>query len=195
MNLKRFTIISSIIMTLILATIITLSCIKVDNGLKIDNPSMIRIYANSSVPVEYSQEATPSKYKKALKVYNETTKLSIMDYMIAGRSLKIKPSQDIKEPPKYESWKEANKSNYFCFELIFDETQSVVVNIDGNTKVVEFTGLIMKVGKSRLGKEVALYFSTSTSDSKNYSKSPILITMDQNKLYNFIDDIAVSEEE
>ena len=71
----------------------------------------------------------------------------------------------------------------------------MVVNIDGNTKVVEFTGLIMKVGKSRLGKEVALYFSTSTSDSKNYSKSPILITMDQNKLYNFIDDIAVSEEE
>jgi len=195
MNLKRFTIISSIIMTIILVAIITLSCVKVDNSLKIDDPSIIRIYAKSSVPVEYSEEETPSKYNKVLKLFKATTKLSIMDYMISGRPLNMKPSQDINEPLKYETWKESNKSNYYYIELIFEEKQSIIVSIDGNTKVVEFTAFIMKVQKSRFGKEVALYPSTSTQDKKNYASGPILLTMEQNKLYNFIDKIAETNED
>jgi len=182
MNLKRFSIIASVIIGLIIATIITLSCIKVDSGLDIDNPSKIIVYAKNSVGVQYSMEETPSKYKKAKKCYEDMTNLSIFDYMVTGKSLKQKPSQDINQ--KYETWKESNKNTFYCVELIFKEKQSVIVTIDGKTKVVEFYALIMKVDKTTTSEEVAMYFSTSEGTSKSYSTSPILINAKQNKLYD-----------
>lgn len=184
MNLKRFSIISAVIIGLLIATLITLSCVKVNNGLSLDDPSKIIVYAKSTVGTEYSMEETPSKYKEAKKVYENITNLSVIDYMITGKSLKLEPGQDLKQ--KYATWKESNKSSNYCVELIFDKKQSIVVNVEGNTKVVEFYALIMMVEKSNLGREVAVYFSTSEGTSKSYSTSPILINAKQNKLYKLI---------
>lgn len=181
MNLKRFSIISAVIIGLIIATIITLACIKVDNGLSLDDPSKIIIYSKSTVGTQYSLEETPSKYRQAKKAYEEMTNLSVIDYMITGKSLKLEPSQDVKQ--KLDTWKETNKSNNYCVELIFDEKQSVVVSVDGDTKVVEFYALIMIVNKTTYSHEVAMYFSTSEGTSKSYTTSPILVKAKQNALY------------
>lgn len=181
MNLKRFSIISAVIIGLIITTIITLACIKVDNGLGLDDPSKIIFYSKSTVGTQYSLEETPSKYNKANKLYKEMTNLSVIDYMITGKSLKLEPSQDVNQ--KYDTWKDVNKSNNYCLELIFDEKQSIIVNVDGNTRVVEFYSLIMILQKSSNGKEAVMYFSTSEGTSKNYSTSPILVNAKQNDLY------------
>ena len=185
MNLKRFSIISAIIIGLLIATLITLACVKVDNGLSINDPSKIIVYTKSTVGTEYSEEKTPAKYKKVKKLYNEMTNLSVIDYMITGKSLRLEPSQDLDQ--EYPTWDNSkNKSNYYCVELIFDEKQSIIVNIDGNTKVIEFYALIMTIQKSNLSREVAVYFSTTEGTSKNYSSSPILINAKQNGLFEYI---------
>ena len=187
MNLKRFGIIASIIIVLIIATTIVLGCVKVNNGLDLDQPSKIVIYNKSSVGVEYTSETTPSKYNKVKEMYEEMTSLSVFDYMLNGISLNQQASQDLSQD--YATWKESNKSNNYCLELIFSEKQSVVVSINGNTKVVEFYALIMTIEESSHGKETALYFSTSSGTSKSYSTSPILVTAKQSKLYDYISNL------
>ena len=181
MNLKKFSIISSIIIGILIVTLVTLSLIRVDNGMTLDEPSKIIFYPKTTAGVHYTKEETPSKFNQAKKLYEEMTNLSVLDYMLAGKSLKQDPSQDVNQ--LYKTWTESNKTNSLCMELIFEEKQSVVINVDGNTKVVEFYGLIMMLEKTALGHEVAMYFSTSTGTSKSYSTSPILIHAKQTKLY------------
>lgn len=188
MNLKRFSIISAVIIGILIATLVTLSLIRVDNGLSLDEPSKIIVYSKTTVGKQYTEEETPSMYKKAKKLYEEMTNLSVIDYMVSGKSLRQEPSQDIDQ--HYDTWKESNKSSFNCVELIFDEEQSIIVNVNGNTKVVEFYALIMKVEKSATGREVAMYFSTSSGTSKSYSTSPILINAKQNDLYKLAESLV-----
>ena len=105
-----------------------------------------------------------------------------------GKNLKLEPSQDVKQ--KYSTWKESNKSDNYCMELIFEEKQSIIVTVDGNTKVIEFYGLIMVLNKTSNGAEVAMYFSTSEGTSKNYTTSPILVNAKQNGLYKLAASLA-----
>ena len=44
----------------------------------------------------------------------------------------------------------------------------------------------MKVEKTIIGHETALYYSTSTGSSKSYNKNPILVSTKQNAMYNFM---------
>ena len=191
MNLKRFSIISAVIIGILVTTLITLSFIKVDNSLNIDDPSKIIVYSKSTIGAQYSLETTPSKYKKAKKCYDSMTNLSVVDYMISGKNLKLEPSQDVDQ--KYSTWKESNKSNNYCVELIFDEKQSIIVTVDGNTKVIEFYGLIMMLNKTNNGGEVAMYFSTSEGTSKSYTTSPILLNGKQNALYKLAQSLEEKE--
>lgn len=191
MTIKRFSIIASIIIGIVLITSIVLSCVKIDNGLNIAQPDKIIIYKESSTGVEFSQEQRPGDFNKLNNLYKNSTRLSIMDHLLNGRNIKELPSQDLDE--EYGNWLVSNKENNYCVELIFDEKQSTVVEIEGNTKVVEFYGLIMIVEKSTLGHEVAMYFSNSTSSSKSYTKAPILISAKQNGLYKFIENFEIEE--
>ena len=191
MNLKRFSIFTSIIIAIIIATVITLSCIKIDNGLKTDEPVKFNLYAKTSVSTQYSKTETPSKFNEVNELYKEMTRLSLLDKTLTGRKMHAMPSQDIEQ--NYPTWKEANKSDYYCLEVIFEEKQSITVSIDGNTKVIDFYGLIMKVTKSTTSKEVAMYFSTSEGTYKSYSTSPILINANQSGMYKYIDKLAEKE--
>lgn len=192
MTIKKFTIFTSIIIGIIIVTSIVLGCVKIDNGLKFDEPQKFKVYAKSSIGLEYSKETTPSKYNELNNLYKEMTNLSIFKYMINGVGLDIEPGQDMAE--NEDSWLESNKSNYYCLEVIFEDKQSTVVNVNGDTKVVEFYALIMKVEKSVTGKEVALYFSTSEGSSKSYSKNPLLVMAKQNKVFKFIDKVSEKED-
>ncbi len=188
MTLKKFGIFTCIIVGIIVVLTVVLGCIKVNCGLDLADPDSIIVYANTSVGLEYSSDTTPSKYKKLNNLKNEMTNLSIMDYMFSGRSLSEKPSQDIDN--NYSKWVETNKTNGYCVELIYNDKQTVIVTIDGDTKVIEFYALIMTVEKSTLGHEVALYFSTTEGTSKSYQTNPILITAKQNKLLSYIKEIT-----
>lgn len=189
MTLKKFGIFTGIIAAIIVITTIVLSCIRVDCGLGL-TPDKIIVYSESSVGVEYTEETTPSRYNKLNSLLNSSTNLSIIDYMFRGVSLNSKPSQDIDN--EYSRWSENNKSNGYCVELIFNDKQTVIVSIDGDTKVVEFYGLIFMVEDSIASREVAIYFSTSEGSSKSYTTNPMLLNAKQNKLLSYL--IEINEE-
>lgn len=189
MSLKKFSIFTAIIVSVLVVLTIVLSCIKVDGGLNV-TPDKIIVYLENSSGItcydDSGNQRNKAHYAELLKRYNQMTKLSIMDYMLRGEIIDKNPSQDLDD--KYDSWSYANKSNYYCMELIFREKQSVVIKYNGDSKVVDFYGLIMKVEKSTLSHKVALYFST-TSDydtSKSYTSNPILINANQNSLYKYL---------
>lgn len=187
MTIKKFSIFTSIIVAIVLITTIVLSCVKVDNGLAVAEPSKIVVYKESSTGLELSMDKRPKDFKKANNYYEEMTNLSIIDHMLNGRKIKDMPGQDVDGDKG--TWKESYKTSGYCIELIFDEEQSIVVNCDGDTKIIEFYGLIMQVKKTTLGEETAIYFSTSTGSSKSYSGKPILVASKQNKLYKFINSL------
>ena len=114
MTLKRFTIISSIIVGIILVLSVVLSCIKVDRGVKVV-PDQFIVYNKTTAGTTYDEELRPTKYNKILNLYKNMTKLSIMDYMFKGRSLDTMAAQDLDN--NYGTWREDNKSKGLCLEL------------------------------------------------------------------------------
>ena len=189
MTLKRFSIIAAVIAGIIISLTIVLSCVKVNGNIS-GSPDKVIVYMEDTAGVtcydNASNQRNKAHYQELVKRYKSMTNLSIMDYMLRGKAVNTDPSQDLRD--KYDTWSYSNKSNYYCLELIYKNKQSVVVNVEGSTKVIEYYSLIMKVEKSTLSHEVAVYFST-TEDydaSKTYSASPILINANQNALYSYM---------
>lgn len=197
MNFKKFAIVASVFIGVVFTLMIVLGCIHVDNSFEIDEPSKIIYYVKSSVGVERTKSESPKVYENITEKFNKSIKLTVFDYMAKGLSLNAKPGQA--GSTDYSSYTATLKENGVCVEYIFSDKQSIVVEVDGNTKVVEFYSFIMEVKDSSRAKEVALYFSTSSGEYKDYanestSKYPILIVAKQNKLYNYIMSLVEDDE-
>ena len=187
---KKFSIIASIIASLIVVLVVVLGCVKVNNNLKIDDPDSILVYSKSTVAkAEYTSENSPSIYNKLKNLYNNMTNLSIFDYMLSKNDINTKPTQDIDN--EFKQWTNVNKENGYCVEFIYnvENKQTVVVTVDGDTKVVEFYGLIMQVEDNKGVQKIALYFSISTGSSKTYSDNPIVVLGKQNDMLKYINSL------
>ena len=191
MNLKKFSIISLIIIGIIAVTTIVLSCVKVNNPLEVDNPSKIIVYAeSSSALVTCTEKDRPSDYKKLVDGVKDMTNLSIFECMLNDYDLKRMASQNVdKEYPSFS--KSTLTSNNHCIELIFENKQEIIISCEGDTKVIEFYALIFTLEKSTSGQEIELYYSTSTDEYKTYTKTPILINAKTNKLLKLVKSIDV----
>ncbi len=183
MNVKKFSILTAVVVGVMLIITIVLGCVPINVPVS-PTPDQIVVYNMTSTGITYDKDQRPSKYEKLCKLYKNTTKLSIFDYMLKGQAVTKMPSQDINNT--LGNWTDDNKKNYVCIEVIFKETQNVVVEIDGDTKAIKFTSLIMKVEKTFSCHQVAVYFSTSTGSYHSYQTSPILIYAKQNKLFKYI---------
>ena len=187
MNLKRFSIISAIIVGLVLVATIVLSCVKIDNPLQIATAEKITVYSQTSAGVDFSMKDTPAKYKRLVKEIENMTKLTIFDCMLKDYDLKREPSQDVdKKYPTFDKSKTTTEK--YCVELVFDEEQEMKVVVDQDTKVIKFTALIFALSSENGGQELALYYSTTgvNEDYKTYTTQPILIKAKTNKLLEYI---------
>ena len=197
MTLKRFSIFTAIIAGIIIVLTVVLSCIKVDSGLGL-TPDKIIVYLEDSAGTTCYNNASDQRNQKhfdeIVKRYKKMTKLSLMDYMLHGNVVDTVPGQDY--DGEYDSWSYSNRQDNYCLELIFKDKQSVVVKIDGDTKVVDFYGLIMVVKKSNLSHLVAMYFSTNEDydTSKSYSNSPLLVQANQNSLLKYLEYMKTTQE-
>ena len=184
---KKFSIIATIVASLIVIMVVIFGCLRINNGLKIKDPDSIIVYAKSTVAVgEYSKDNAPETYETIKNLYNNLTNLTMFDYMLSKNSIDTKPTQDLKN--EFKQWTNTNKQSGYCVEFIYNvgNKQSVVVTVDGDTKVIEFYGLIMQVEESNDVQKIALYFSTSTGSSKTYSDSPIVVIGKQNELFKYV---------
>ena len=188
MNFKKFAIFSCVIVAIIAATMVVLGCIRVNSKLDIEEPTTFVYYLKTSVGLEKTKTDSPKIYNNLKKKVDEMTNLSIFDYMAKGISLKAKPGQDYDN--NFPPYRNLNKEEGFFLEMQYERTQTIVVEIDGNTKVVEFTGLMMQVKNSARASEVALYFSTSTGSSKSYKDNPIIIVAKQKNLYRYLNTLV-----
>lgn len=187
MNFKKFAIIASVFISVIIITMVVLACIPVNFELGVDEPKYFKYYVNSSTDGgEKSSEESPKIYNNLNKLFKKSTKLSVFDYMTKGLSLKAKPTQDTEK--KFSPYTTNMKEKNVCLEVVFENKQTVVVEIDGDTKVIEFYSLFMILNESSRAHEVALYFSTSTGSYKDYSSStePIVIVAKTNKLFDYV---------
>ena len=187
MNLKRFSIISAIIVGLVLVATIVLSCVKIDNPLQIATADKITVYSQTSAGVDFSMKDTPAKYKRLVKEVENMTKLTIFDCMLKDYDLKREPSQDVdKKYPTFDKSKTTTEK--YCVELVFDEEQEMKVVVDQDTKVIKFTALIFALSSENGGQELALYYSTTgvNEDYKTYTTQPILIKAKTNKILEYI---------
>lgn len=184
MSFKKFSIIASAIASFVLIVVIICGCLRVNNGLHLNDPDKILVYSKSTVAKEYSKDDTPKKYGELNNLYKNMTNLNLFDYMISKNDIFTKPTQDISN--NNGSWNNINKQNGYCLEFIYNKSQTIVVSVDGDTKVIEFFGLIMQVEENKGVKNIAMYFSTSTGSSKTYTDSPIVVIGNQNRLFNYI---------
>ena len=189
MNFKKFSIFASIIAALIVIMVVIFGCLRINNGLALKDPDSILVYAKSAVAKEYTEKDSPKIYGELKDLYNNMTNLNVFDYMLSKNDVNSKPTQDLDN--KFKEWTNTNKSNGYCLEFIFSDTnkQAVVVTVDGDTKVIEFYGLIMKVEENAGVQKVALYFSNSTGSSKNYSTNPIVVIGKQNNLFKYLNEL------
>lgn len=194
MTLKKFSIISAVIAVLLIAVVTVLACVRVDNGINVDEPTKILVYAKTSTPITYSEEETPKKFNELKKLYKEMTNLTILQHAVSGNKIKKQPAQDVEG--KNGNWTSSNKSSYNCIELKFDKEQKIIINVDGDTRVINFTALIMKIEDKKKVEEVAIYFSQTDveTDSKSYKSNPIIVKAQQNKLFEYIEKIAENKE-
>lgn len=187
MNFKRFAIIASVFIGLIIVTLTTLGCIHINNALEIEEPSKIVYYVKSAVGVTRTEKESPKVFNTIKEKFNKSTNLSVFDYMAKGISLKSNPTQDYNN--EFSPYSATLKENGVCLEFIYENKQSIVVEIDGNTKVVEFYSFIVEVKNSASANEIALYFSTSSGEYKDYDnagKNPIVIVAKQKSLHKYI---------
>ena len=188
MNFKKFSIIASIVAGLIVIMVVIFGCLKINNGLDINSPDSILVYKNSVVAEEYNNQETPKIYNELLNHYKNMTNLNMFDYMLSKNSVSTKPTQDLDN--QFKAWTNVNKQNGCCVEFLYNEKQTIIVTIDGDTKVIEFYSLIMQVSEKGGVQNIALYFSTSVGTSKTYSDNPIVVIGKQNQLLNYVNDLT-----
>ncbi|MBQ7466823.1 MAG: hypothetical protein IJS74_01990 [Clostridia bacterium] len=187
MKFKKFSIVASIIAALIVIMVVIFGCLKVNNGLSVNDPDSILVYSKSTIANEYTKTDTPKIYGELLNHYKEMTNMTVFDYMLSKNDINTKPTQDLEN--KYKEWTNVNKQNGYCVEFLYNEKQTVIVSIDGDTKVIEFYSLIMQVSETSGVQNIALYFSTTIGTSKTYSDSPIVVVGKHNQLLNYVRNI------
>ncbi len=190
MNFKRFSILASIIASVIVVMVVIFGCLRINNGLEIHDPDSIIVYSKSIVASgEYTQSNAPKTYNKLQELYKNMTNLNIFDYMFSNNNINTKPTQD--QENEFKQWTNVNKQNGYCVEFVYADNnkQTVVVVVDGDTKVIEFYSLITQVEEDKGVQKIALYFSNSTGSSKTYSDSPIVVIGKQKEFVNYLKEL------
>lgn len=185
MNFKKFSIVASIIASLIVIMVVVFGCLRLNNGLEINDPDSFIVYSKSIVATgEYTSENAPKTYNKIKNLYRNMTNLTVFDYMFSNNNLNTKPTQDLDN--EFKQWTNVNKQSGYCVEFVYNNKQTVVVTVDGDTKVIEFYSLIMQIEENAGVQKIALYFSTSSGSSKTYSDNPIVVLGKQKNLFKYV---------
>ena len=185
MSLKKFTIFSSIIIACMVIVCIVCCFITIPSTFQFSsNPTSITVYNYnlSSTGITATESNTNAEnYKKLYEEFKKLTNLTVFQRISSGANIYEKPSQDVNQ--KKPTWSSVKGGNA-TIELLFNEKQSIIVYINGNSRQIDFYGLAMVVSSSSFVHEVSLYYKTTTSGT--YTSSPILIQMKTNKLYKVI---------
>ncbi|MBQ4123903.1 hypothetical protein IJD44_09350 [bacterium] len=184
MNIKKFSIYSSIITAVIVIACIVCCFIVIPTPFTFENePKSITVYnynKSSKGETVTKNGAYSNYYNTLVKEFQKTTTFTVFERIVSGANIYKKASQDIKQTKP--TWSSVKRG--VTIEISFQEKESIVVFVDGDSKLIEYYGLAMVVQPSSNVHEVSLYFNTKQDGS--YTSSPILIQMKTEKLYKLI---------
>ena len=175
MKLKTFSIISSIFIGVIIILSIVLVCVKTTTAFTCSAPSTINVYNHKTVSTSYTKTDTPVNYEKLWAEIKNIGKLSVLDRIVNKYEIDDKISQDIQgKNGKWDSEADTNnKKENIVIELEFEEKQSQIIYVDGDSKLIEYKKLIFVAPEDGKSRELVVYFMIS--DGSAYSTNPFLI--------------------
>jgi len=188
MTLKKFSIFSAIIISVIILLNIILCFIVIPTPFKITaDPSSITIYnysVSSTGKTITKSNSYKEHYNNLLNAFIYSTNLSIFERAVSGSNVFDKATQDVgNRQPNWNSVKNKNVT----IEMNFSEKQSIIVCVNGNTKQIDYYGIALVVNNNTFVKDTVIYYKTSSGGA--YTNSPIILGAKTNKLYKIITSI------
>ena len=185
MDLKKFSIFSSIIIGSMMILCIVFSFIVIPTPFRVsEEPNSITVYnyQKSSTGTTYTKTNSGKKtYEKLYAEFVNMTNLSVFERAASGVNIYSKATQDLNQ--SQPTWANA-KSNNITMELSFKNKQSIILSINGNTKQIDFYGLAFVVNNYNFVNDIILYYKTTSTGS--YTSSPIILGAKTNNIYKII---------
>ncbi len=187
---KVFISISAVIMVVVIALIISLSQIKKKVTLEYDNPSVIRVFDESTNPTKNEgYKSSDEQYSEILKKLNNMSKMTLIDRLLKLKTLDVK--LELSKDGTFAKYSTDLKSKNLVVEMDFAEEQDLVVYDNGHTRTISFWCLAFVVKKDKGLTDIVVYYSTTNSSDardESYAKcEPILIKGYADKLIEFVD--------
>ena len=185
MTLKKLSIYSIIFAGIIVISCVVFCFIKSNKPLEFNNePTSITVYdyGKQSTGITLTPAADEQQFSSILNCFENITSVSVFERAYSGSNVYDLPGLDINQ--QKATWGASIVDNK-TIELTFGEKQSMIVDIDGYTRQIDFYSIAIVVTNSIFVHEVALYYKISTSGV--YTSSPILIKAKTDKLYKMID--------
>lgn len=178
MNYKKFGLFSLIISVLIVSFCVSMMFIKTDAPLNVTTPASYKIYKYATQADEVL--STDERFDEITDAFLNITEMTIFNRIVQGGKLDELPSLDVDS--KYGYFLKQTKLDNVCLEVIFSATQSQIVSIDGNTRMIDYLRMIFVVSKSE--PHIVAIYTSPTVDGSYSDSLPIIVRADTTALYN-----------
>ncbi len=190
---KIFIAISSVLMAIVIAVLVTLNVKKKNVAIAFETPSVIRIYNNSTSPIKsdgYSKD--DKEFNEIIELVDKMTNISYFNRLLDLKTLdtKIEVSND----DTYVTYSSDLKQGNYVIEFDFAEEQDLVVYENGYTRVISFWCASYVISKDKGMTEIVVYYSNTNSSQtrdESYAKNdPIVLRGYVSDLVEYIDSLV-----
>ena len=190
--MKKFIAVSAVFLVAIVAIITTLGCIKPKTDLSYEAPKKVIVYAKSSVAIQNGEKerefsSSSITYRNIVEKTEEMFDISMLTHAIHGNSVKPVVKQDIENT--YGKYSSNLLTSKYAVLLSFDETQTQIVEYQGDQKTIYFKKIIILMDPEKDYQEVPIYFSETADVGTDYKDSPMVVNVKASKLIQYIDEI------
>ncbi len=188
---KTFSIIAAIISGLVVMFLITTCFIKTNVSIASNNPYQILVFDRSTTATKQNgYSAEDKEYNKVLKKLKSVSSVSIFKRLVNGTSLKVGVEQDIDNT--FATWNTSFKQKNVVVELIYDKQQDLIVEYNGNTKVIYYYCISYVIPISDKLSDIVIYYATTNGSGKDNSyasNSPLVIKGETKNFVKFVESL------
>ena len=176
MSFKKFTIIAVVLSAIIIAVSLTLCFVKTDTygeKLRLSSPNYFVVYDGSEAGTKISSNS--ADYQALSSEFLKFTSVSIFSRLVFNGVLDEDVVQEQASNISAGYYTSAMKHQNTCLEACFEEKQTQIISIDGNTKVVEYYSLLFEISSSGT-RNVYIYFDSDNITNHTYTGLPLVVT-------------------
>lgn len=188
--MKKYLLSVGCFLGVMLLLFILMLVVPIQEKIPVQAPTTIRVYNQSLSPKTIQPGSQKEQFDTLFSYFQNMTKVSMFERLCADNTF----FSGIKQPKNGKTYAYSNtiQSKGVCMELLFEEKQSLVITIDGNTKKIETKAILFEVKPAKTAYVIQIYFGiNNSSTSPQYISSdgnsyPLLTVAKTNKLYNYI---------